>query len=312
MSLTSEQQEIRSKGIGGSEIAAVCGLNPHMRPIDVYLTKIGAAQFKGNFHTERGTFLEPGFIKWYQHRFKREKIEFPGTLVHKKHKLVIATPDAVADSRYVVEIKAPNWRTAHEWGSDDTDEIPDYYLPQTQWEMAVTGLKRADVIAFMDGNIRRFCVEYDSNLFAALLERAEQFWRDHVIPRKPPPEDGSESYSGYLETVFRKSDEPREENNTPEFVALIEQYRRACEQLDAVATRKSQVRQSIEKVIGNHSGIHGDWGSISYKFCKDRIVTDHEAICNELDIPAALLKKYTEKKPGYRTFRPNFKKNKEQ
>ncbi len=41
--LTAEQHENRATGIGGSDAAAVCGLNPYKSPVDVYLEKVGAA-----------------------------------------------------------------------------------------------------------------------------------------------------------------------------------------------------------------------------------------------------------------------------
>jgi len=306
--LTDEQLKIRSKGIGGSEVAAVCGLNPYMRPIDVYLTKIGAAEFEETFHTERGTFIEEGLIKWYAHRYKRAKIDFPGTLIHADHPLVIATPDAVADDKCVVEIKAPHWRTADQWGEPESDEIPDYYLPQTQWEMAVTGKKQADVVAFIDGNIQRHQVLFSQRLFEALLEQAERFWRNHVVARKPPPEDGSDSYSEFLAKQFPRSDEKKIESNDAEVVQLVKRYSHAKKAEEAAFEAKSKARQSLEKIIGNHAGICGAWGSISFKHNRDSVVTDYKALCSSLKPTAAAIAKFQTTKHGPRVFRATIKK----
>lgn len=306
--LTPEQQSIRRQGIGGSEIAAVCGLNPWSKPIDIWLTKMGRATFEPSFHLERGTYLEDGFLAWYAARFRRHLIEKPGTLVHPVHPIVIATPDAVADRTCVVEIKAPNWRTGADWGEPDTDQIPDYYQPQPQWEMAVTGTKEADVVAFLDGDIRRFRVQFDEELFGALLEQAERFWRNYVMPDRPPPEDGSESYSEYLARRFPRSDDAVEVTDDAGVVRMVEDYKAAAAAMEAAEERKRKARQALEKRIGTQAGIKGEWGSISFKHNRDSLVVDFRGLCDTLNPPADLLKEFTKTRRGPRVFRPNFKK----
>lgn len=305
MALTDEQQKLRLTGIGGSEIAAVCGLNPWMRPIDVYLVKTGVAQVdESSHHLERGNFLERGFIDWYAHRFKR-KIEFPGTIVHPKFPLVIATPDAVADERYVVEIKAPSFRTAYDWGDEGSDEIPDYYLPQTQWEMAVTGLTEADIVAFMDGDIRRFRVAFNQELFDALRDQAQRFWRNYVAKKEPPPEDGSASYSEYLATRFPKSDDPAEVTDAVEVVELVKAYKHAQGAVERAEEAKEKLRQKLEMRIGERSGIKGAWGSISFKWSKPSTTLDAKRL--EAEMPA-IFEKFQKPKKSFRAFRPTLKK----
>jgi putative phage-type endonuclease len=61
--------ERRRTGIGGSEVAAVLGLNPHSRPIDVWARKVGiASDFAGNDATRWGQVLEPLIADEYQRR----------------------------------------------------------------------------------------------------------------------------------------------------------------------------------------------------------------------------------------------------
>jgi putative phage-type endonuclease len=306
--LTPEQHAVRRQGIGGSEIAAVCGLNPWSKPIDVWLAKTGRAVFEESFHLERGTFLEDGFINWYAARFKRRHIDKPGTLVHPVHPVVLATPDAVADHACVVEIKAPNWRTGADWGEPESDQVPDYYIPQTQWEMAVTGLQEADVVAFLDGDIRRYRVRFDEELFGALLEQAERFWRNHVMTDRPPPEDGSESYSEYLARRFPQRDDTVEVANDVGVVRMVEDYKAAAAALEAAEERKRKARQTLEKRIGSQAGIKGDWGSISFRHNRDSLVVDFRGLCDALNPPAELLEKFTKYRRGPRVFRPSFKK----
>jgi putative phage-type endonuclease len=306
--LTPEQHAVRRQGIGGSEIAAVCGLNPWSKPIDVWLVKRGVAESSSSFHTERGNYLEDGFLAWYAARFKRKHIDRPGTLVHARHPLVIATPDAVADRHTVVEIKAPHWRTGADWGEPETDQVPDYYLPQTMWEMAVTGLQEADVVAFLDGDIRRYRVGFDQTLFEALLEQAERFWRDHVVTGAAPPEDGSESYSEYLARRFPQSNEPVEVTDEAGVVRMVEDYKAAAEAMEAAEERKRRARQALEKRIGTHAGIKGEWGSISFKHNRDTMVVDFKALVEALKPAPGLIEQFTKTRRGPRVFRPYFKK----
>ena len=206
--LTPEQKELRGRGIGGSEIAAVCGLSPWAGPWDVYLSKIGdAPPFEESIHTRRGQAMGPVIAKlWADETGKTiSRVgRYEETLVHEKYPIVRATPDgrvhsgASSNSAVVAALETKSPARGDGWGEEGTDEIPEHIIPQAQWECSVLGVERAYVVPMIFGAPRTYVVEYNDQLFHALRERAEQFWSDHVEPRKAPPVDASDAAREWL------------------------------------------------------------------------------------------------------------------
>lgn len=323
--LTAEQQAVRATGIGGSEIAAVCGLNPWMRPIDVWERKVGRAPpFEETFNTERGRFLEDGLRRWYRERAELrlgrgldvrpcvDEAGRPTTLRHEKHSIVVATPDGlVCDARTgdllrVLELKSPNWRTADEWGEPGTDDVPIYYVTQAIWEMSVTAARVADVAPLIDGDLLNYVVDYSEPLFGELFERANRFWVDHVLTGTPPPPDGSDSYGEHIARRF-----PRTNGNlliaAPEDDAIAKELQSARAAKDEAERRYNELRQKLELRIGDNDGIAGpDW-KVTFREQKGRSSLDQKALAAEAP---ELVARHTKQGKSFRSFRPTFSQEK--
>lgn len=308
MSLTPAQLAIRMQGIGGSEIAAVAGLSPYSRPIDVYLRKVGlAGDIPPSHHLDRGTFLEPGIIAWYSKTYGRE-VKDVGTLVHPKHPVVIATPDGLATckesgERFALEVKCPSFHAAQQWGAPGTDEIPDAYRAQAIWQMAVLGVKACEVVAFIGGNIQVYQVPYDAVAFDALRHIAEDFWESHVLPQQPPESDGSDSYDAYLAEKFPRASDTYVEDDSEDMWELVEELAGAKALAKEYETRVNNIRQRLKERIGNEAGLKGGWGKVSYTFNKASEQVDYAAYVKDARVDAAALAPYTRIKPGPRVLR---------
>jgi putative phage-type endonuclease len=306
-------QKVRARGIGGSEIAAVAGVNPWSSPLDVWLRKTGrATEQPTTQHMARGTHLGPALAAWYEeltghavtHRGAHER-----TRVCAEHPLVVATPDGIVhrttrDSapEAVLECKSPHWRSANDWGEPGTDQIPECYLPQVTWEMAATGLRRADVAALLDGELLIYTVPYDGALFDALLGVAESFWRDYVEADVAPPVDGSKSAREWL-----LREHPRAVRDvikgTEEHAAMVRELGRVTITLRDMEAHKECVRQQLMEAIGDHEGLTCAAGKVSWRNNKSTMKTDWQALAMELSPPESLIQKYTTEQPGPRVFR---------
>src|SRR5690606_6883149 len=72
----SEWLRIRSRGIGGSEIAAIAGVSPWDTPLSVYLRKIGELPEKeATSATYWGSILEPVVADEYKRRHPGYRVE---------------------------------------------------------------------------------------------------------------------------------------------------------------------------------------------------------------------------------------------
>lgn len=329
MPLTLKQRQIRSRGITGSQIAVIAGLSPWGSPVEVWREKVtqvspGQTDVPGP-HMERGIFFEDACLRWYVHRTGRAIVPTQ-TIIHPDHPLVIATPDAVsldpevpgdrpagggrinwAPSDIVVEVKCPSWRTARAWGEEGSDDIPRYYYPQVIWEMAVTGLKNAHVVAYFGDQLRIYNVPWNQAIFDRLREMAEEFWHTHVVPGVPPFPDSSKAYADYLTEAYPRVKEPlAKADGDAQIAAAVAQAKDAEETIRTQMKRLEEAKNVLKMRIGHSRGLEGSFGRVTWANNKDSARIDWEAVAREAGAPEDLVEKHTTVKPGPRVFRANW------
>ena len=312
MTLTDEQKKRRRLGIGGSEIAALVGAHKYMRPIDVYATKVEGREVEDNEHMERGRFFERPTAEWYAHRTGATLRE-TGTIVHPDNPLVICTPDFLAKAggaEHDLSIKVPGPRTYGEWGEDGTDQAPDAYLLQVQWELIplqrLEGIAEAVIAAPVDGQLRRYPVKADLECQSWLIEAAERFWRNHVEPKRPPDPDASDNYSEFIRAKYPREDGPiiRADADAEQWAAELA---RARADLADAEGRETNARNWLMSIIGPAAGIEGEGWRIHYKTTKPARKVQWEALARHLGATDADIEGFTTPGKSYRTFRPTFK-----
>lgn len=308
--LTAAQLALRQHGITGSEIAALVGLCPWRGPTHVWQGKIDPApSAEPNKHMLKGIFLESGIIRWFEYLTKR-RVTFPGTLRHPKHPIVIATPDGIShdeggEDPKVLEVKCTTYRTAMHWGEEGTDEIPEYHWPQLQWELAVTGLQHAHVAAFFGDEVKIYNVSFNVEMFEALREIAERFWRDYVVTKTPPPVDASVSAREWLLDRFpapTKAMKPCD-SDAIDWVRQLREARTAKEEAERL---ESEAKNRLMEIIGEYEGIEGNWGRITWRKNKDSTAVNYKALVEHLQPDPELINKFMVTKKGPRVFCPRF------
>ncbi len=228
MSLTAAQLERRREGIGASEIAAVAGVSRYRTPFDVWLAKVEpdiVVDTSGSA-AQRGSALERMTGQLYAER-ERLTVFSADTREHPKHPWALATPDLVVpfadqwifddtgdyllDKGLVERLAECKWvespRAALDWGLEGTDEIPQDYYCQTQWQMHVCGVKRCDVAVQFAGREGVFVypIEYAPDVAYWLFERAREFWFRYVVTEEAPPLDDGNGALRYLEAKFPRN-----------------------------------------------------------------------------------------------------------
>lgn len=188
MSLTAEQIQIRSTGIGGSDAAAALGLNPYRSPVELWREKRGLdTPFAGNEATRWGQLLEPAIRQEYAERTGRVVRLPTETQRHPKAPFALCHPDGITDDRRLYEGKTARYPDG--WGEPGTDEVPQHYLIQVQHNLMVMGLDVADLAVLIGGqDFRIYEIPADRELQEAILDGEADFWR-HVERGEPPPVD---------------------------------------------------------------------------------------------------------------------------
>lgn len=297
--LTDEQKKLRLEGIGGSEIAALAGLNPHMTALDVYRCKVEGFEPPQTHHMERGTFLEDGVARWYAHR-TGAKLREVGTIRHPSIARIICTPDRLATppqgEEVDLSIKFPGIRSAAYWGEPGTDDVPEAYWCQVQWELiplgVLYGIRRAHIAAPIDGDLRVYTVSGDPKAQAHLAEIAQKFWVDHVAKKVPPPIDGSDSAKAWLHDRFPENRTPLK-IAPPEATELAQRYREHRRAREEHEKLEKECQNRLKELIGDAEGIKGQGWFATWKAPKGSLFIDWEAIARALNPPDELIQRHT-------------------
>lgn len=261
MALTDEQKELRRGRIGSSDIAAIVGLNPWKRPIDVWQRLTGRSEEEENVEqTSAGTRLEPIVAQWYSE--EHSVALSPGiTLVRDDWK--VATPDfLVLRSPAIVEVKVVGPRLVHHWG-DDTP--PDYVVAQCLWQAHVTGIEAIDVAVLLGGTrFAAFHVPFYVEVLRDILEIAESFYREYVVKDVPPPVDASDSWRAYVTRRFPEELEPMAiANDEAETLAL--QLDDARQRQHKAELDRAEYETALKLLVGNRAGLRGRNWQVTWK-----------------------------------------------
>jgi len=320
MPLTKQQLERRRSGIGASEIATLAGISPWGAPIEVWRSKVEGLQKDATYRMDLGSEVEAPFARVWARR-RGLYLAQVDTLQHPAKRYALATPDRavylsatkrgdgrklrprVDDADMLLQVKSSSWRMRRQWGDgvkvyvdpgDDapqfTDEIPDEYWVQVQWEMAVAGVHECAVIVDFDKTeLFEFRVRFSAEIFGRLYDLAERFMRDHVEPKVPPPPDWSEQYATFVSARFpserdRKAPlRPVMHDQQPELWAAIERLALMREVKARAALDVETARRVVELAIGDGAGLQ--WperpgvpaGKVTWLKNKDSTVTDAAA-----------------------------------
>lgn len=269
--LSCEEKDIRRKTLGSSEIAAVAEVNPYETQHNVWLSKVHDVDFEGNEATVLGQLLEPAIFGIYSDRYGRELVR--GTYTVGPEPWMSCTPDArIVGVDGLVEAKLVGLRSLWMWGQGNTDDqesdaVPLHYLCQAQWQMACTGASFVDVAALMGTEFRTYRIRSNAEVQAKLIAKGRAFWEQYVIPRKPPPVDGSEGASKMLKALYPRGgrESITADESLEQLVAKLEEAR---EELDRATTEKRRWENEIKAVLKDASGAHGTGWKIRYSETK--------------------------------------------
>lgn len=288
--------EHRRRGIGGSDAAAIAGLNPWKSPIEVYLEKIGEMpEPEDNERMYWGRVLEDVVAREFTERTGKRVRRRNAILHHPEHTFMTANVDRVLVGEKVgLECKTTSEYAKGDW---EGEEVPDHYILQCQHYMAVTGYKGWWIAALIGGN--KFVYKYierDEDIIDYLIQIESDFWQ-LVENRTPPAVDGSESSDMVLKMLYPESEPDTETTLPSEAETLIGEYELAAAEEKDAKSRKDEAANKLKALLGEYEvGKAGD-----------RLVTWKTVNSSRLDtkaLKAAHPEIYQEfaKKSSYRRF----------
>lgn len=230
--------EVRRGAIGGSDAAAIIGLNQYSSPYSVWADKTGRLPEKPDNEAMRlGRDLEEYVAsRWREATGKKTK-RVNAILYNKKIPFAHANVDRwVSGENAGLECKTTSIMNLKKFKGG---EYPENYYVQCVHYMAVTGADRWYLAVLVLGKgFYHFTIERDEEEIAALLRQEKSFW-DCVKTDTPPAVDGAPATSDTIKTIYSGAN-----GESIELFGRDELFGR----YEELTAQKSEIDAEIEKI----------------------------------------------------------------
>lgn len=275
-----EWLEERRKGIGGSDAAAIAGLNPWRSAAAVYLDKVGEVEPE-ELSGERirvGHDLEDYVARRFCEATGKKVRRNNYMLHHDEYDFILADIDReVVGENAILECKTTNSYAAKEWA----DEPPLHYQIQCLHYLLVTGADRCYIAALI-GNERFvwYVIERDEETIVDLLNVEVDFWKRYVEARVCPPPDGSSTYDEFIKKRY-PIDDGEQVTLTSAGSDALDRYMALKEEADDLDKRLKLAKQIVENEMGAAAIALGRMYKVSWK-TQSRTTVDTKRLKKEL------------------------------
>lgn len=245
--------ELRRKGIGGSDVSIIAGINRFRSIYQLWLEKTGQAQLEetDSEYAHFGTILEPLVKKEFMARTGKKIRAKNVILQSEEHPFMLCDLDGVIyeeGEMCIFEAKTASAYKQEVWENG----VPVEYILQVQHYMAVTGARKAYVAALVGGN--RFymhTVRRDEELIGMITAMEREFWEKNVIGGAEPVPDGSEATTAFLSSRYGRCNGMTVE--LPDSaLEVIRRYEDASEQMKAAKERKDALANQLRSYLGEN------------------------------------------------------------
>lgn len=294
-----EWKALRKNYIGGSDAAAVVGLNHFSSPYALWAEKTGRTPaFEGNLATDVGTFLEDFIAQRFSAESGKKVRRANQSFINDRYPWAIANIDRdIVGEDSGLECKSTSALNTKRFRGG---EFPTNYYCQcvhylgvtekTRWYLAVLIGNHDFKIYQLTRSERDACPEWcESSVYisdeeiAALMTAEEVFWNENVKKDVPPAPDGSRSCAEAINTVFEAS-------NDDVCVSLfayaqdLETRNKLCFQIKELESMRDEIDNRIKTFMGDAGSgecdtYHVTWTSSERKsFDSKRFVKDHPSL----------------------------------
>lgn len=252
--------ETRLTGLGGSDIAAICGLDKWTSPLEIWHTKTGNSvpRERNSALSEAGLMghlLEPIVAQRFTDITSLPAYPSPGTLRALDPTWALANLDRVTleNGEYgVLELKTRSSYALDEW----TEEPPTGPWLQVQHYLGVTGW-RFGYIACLIGGQRTIVhrVERDEDTIAGLRAIGAEFWQQ-VQDRTPPPVNGSAACTDLLNRLHPEPTVDMVVADADEVERLLRERRDALLAMAGPEATLAAAENRLKEIAGDAREVH--------------------------------------------------------
>jgi putative phage-type endonuclease len=248
---------LRAKSLGGSDIGALLGFSKYRSAVDVWMEKTGKeVAIRDSLPLRFGQFAEEFVASEYALATGLSLASHDAAVIHPEYQFMHGHIDRFAlngdlplisiegkiTACRILECKTANPFAQSEWGEAGSDQVPLSYLVQCVWYMMLTNINRTDLaVLFGNADFRIYEITRDLELEQMVLEKAIDFWENHVLKDIPPSAASESDYK----TLFGKSTVNKSIEAPAQMRELIKKLKSLNEQVGQYEAEISQIKQSI-------------------------------------------------------------------
>ncbi len=251
----------RQKAIGGSDAAAIIGLNRFSSPYYIWADKLGKIPPKEETEAMRighdlEDYVAKRFVEATGKRVRREN----AILYNPNYPFAHANVDRLIIGEDAgLECKTTSYLNMRKYANG---EYPDNYYVQCMHYMMVTGcLKWYLAVLVLGKEFLWFEIERDENEISALATEEEKFWR-LVEAEEPPATDGNHSTVAAIDLLYPESD--GSEIDLSGYTSDLRQYIAAKEQIKEWENIRDEVGNRIKSYMESAERGYSDSFSVKW------------------------------------------------
>lgn len=260
-----EWQKARIETIGGSDAAAVIGLNPYKSPYALWAEKSGKVVPEDISQKESvrlGVELEDYVARRFTEATGKKVKRDTAILKNDTYPFAHANVDRlVVGEKAGLECKTTSVLNLKKFKNG---EYPSTYYAQCVHYMAVTGLKKWYLAVLILGQeFKVFEIERDEDEIKALMEAEQAFW--HRVKCNIPPEiNGSASDAETVSRMYPGSDTDRMIDLFGMDTALL-CYKELSNQIKELTEQRDAYKLRICHAIGDNQGGYINGEAVTWK-----------------------------------------------
>lgn len=253
--------QLRTQDVTSTESAALFGMSPYVTHFDLWHRKKSGQvpEFKQNERMKWGNRLEAAIAEGIAEEmgWKVEPLKTywrdPDLRLGSSFDYLIT--QGAGDEPAHLEIKNVDYLAFRDgWleHDDGTIEAPEHIEMQVQHQMAVSGLKRAYIGAFIAGN--RFQIierERDEDVIRAICARVDEFWLTVDAGQEPAPVMPDDADAVIRLSARSERDKAIDASSDAELTSLVSAYKQTSELAGDYDTALKVLKAQILRKIGD-------------------------------------------------------------
>lgn len=251
----------RKGSIGGSDAAAIIGLNDYASAYSVWAEKLGKLpEQEDNEAMRLGRDLEEYVAKRFTEKTGLKVARENAIIYNPKYPFAHANIDRrIVGEDAILECKTCSALSTKRFKNG---EYPSNYYGQVMHYMAITGAAKAYIAVLILGkDFLVFEAERDEAEIEALMHAEEIFW-SHVKSNTPPEADGSKATSEALTSIY-----PEGQSTTVDlfgYETCLTQYMSYKDQIDELTKLKEEAANRVKAYMGDSARAEGHHYKVSW------------------------------------------------